>query len=129
MHIRIYTIGKMSLVTYFILFMSYIEFVHIPSPRALDKFMSKVLPAMDRAFPFSAAVIPDGKVTRSMCDAIKRSRVCTMSADRVLCSSTVFNLAIKSVSFNGGRMSLLILTTDNRSPKTLNPVKISPFCK
>lgn len=97
---------------------------HVPSPMARDKFMSKVLPVMDRAFPFSAAVIPEGNVTRSMCDPMKRSRVCTMSADRELCSSTVLSLAIRSVSFSGGRMSLLILTTDRRSPRTLNPGKI-----
>lgn len=96
-------------------------YVYIPSPRARDKLMSNVLPDIDRAFPLSAAVIPDGSVILSMCDPMKRSSVCTMSADRALCSSTVFSLAIRSVSFNGGRMSLLIRTTDSRSPKTLKP--------
>lgn len=89
---------------------------------AWDKLMSNVFPDIERAFPLRAAVIPDGNVIRSMCELIKRSNVCSISADRVLCSSTEFSRAIKSVSFNGGLMSLLILTTDSRSPKTLNPV-------
>lgn len=96
----------------------------IPSPIARDKFMSNVLPDKERAFPLSAAVIPDGNVILSICELMKRSIVCSMSADRALCSSTVFSRAIRSVSFSGGLMSLLTRTTDRRSPRTLNPATL-----
>lgn len=94
---------------------------HSPSPIARDKLMSKVFPAIERAFPLSAAVMPAGNVTRRMWELMNWSIVCSMSADNALCSSTVFSLATRSVSFRYGLMSRLVLTTDSISPKTLNP--------